>query len=102
MDEFLLPEKQIDNIIDLALAEDISHGDITSEVLIPNDLSGKASVLVKENGVFAGGEVARRVFHRVDPLLTVELLIEDGSAVQPGDVAASIIGTVSCDVRGII
>ena len=77
-----------------ALAEDIGHGDITSEALIPPDLSGKASILVKEKGVLAGGEVARRVFHRVDPSLKVEVLIKDGDTVQPGDIVATISGRV--------
>ena len=58
MSELQLSDEQLDSIIDLALAEDISHGDITSEALIPTDLSGKASILVKEKGVLAGVEVA--------------------------------------------
>jgi len=89
-----LSEEQLDCIIDLALADDISHGDITSEALIPPDLSGKASILVKEKGTLAGGEVARRVFHRIDPSLKVKLLIKDGGTVQPGDIIATISGNV--------
>ncbi len=88
-----LTEKQLDKVIDLALAEDISHGDITSEALIPTDLSGRASLLVKEKGVLAGIEVTRRVFQRVDPLLEVVVLIKDGSAVKPGDIAGNISGS---------
>jgi len=57
-------------------------------------LQGKASLLVKANGVLAGGEVARRVFLRVDPSLKVEVLIEDGAKVQPGDIVATISGKV--------
>jgi nicotinate-nucleotide pyrophosphorylase (carboxylating) len=87
-----LPSEQLDNIIDLALAEDISHGDITSEGLIPLKLEGKASILAKEGGVLAGGEVVRRVFLKVDPSLKVELLIEDGARIQTGDVVATIWG----------
>ncbi len=90
-----LPEEQIDSIVDLALAEDISHGDITSEVLIPPNLQGKATILVKAAGVFAGGEVAKRVFLRVDPLLKVELHIKDGTKVKTGDTAATISGSVA-------
>jgi len=56
------PEEQVDNIIDLALAEDLGHGDITSEALIPNNLEGKASILIKERGILAGVEVAKKVF----------------------------------------
>lgn len=89
-----LTKKQIDRIIALALAEDISHGDITSEALIPPDLSGKASLLVKEKGVLAGIDIAGRVFQRADPLLEVEVLIKDGTAIKPGDIAGNISGSV--------
>jgi len=83
-------QEQIDNIIDVALAEDISHGDITSEILIPPDLMGKASILVKADGVLAGGEVARRMFLKVDPSLKIEVLIKDGAGVKPGDIVVTI------------
>jgi len=89
-----LSEEQLDSIIDLALAEDTGGGDITSEALIPPNLYGKASILVKEKGALAGGEVAKRVFHRIDPSLKVEVLIKDGDAVQPGDTIANISGNV--------
>lgn len=89
-----LPEEQIDNAIELALAEDISHGDVTSEALIPPELQGKASILVKAVGILAGGEVAKRVFLKVDPSLKVEVLIADGAKVQPGDIVATISGNV--------
>jgi nicotinate-nucleotide pyrophosphorylase (carboxylating) len=90
-----LSEKQLDSIIDLALEEDISHGDITSEALLPLDLSGKASLLVKEKGILAGIEVAGRVFQQVDPLLEIDILIKDGTAIRPGDIAGTIVGSVS-------
>jgi nicotinate-nucleotide pyrophosphorylase (carboxylating) len=90
----LLPEEEVDNIIDLALAEDISYGDVTSEALIPTELQGKASILVKAEGVLAGGEVAKRLFLKVDPSLRVEVLIRDGARVQPGDIVATIFGSV--------
>ena len=89
-----LPEEQVDNIIDLALAEDISHGDVTSEALMPRELQGKASILIKAVGILAGGEVAKRVFLKVDPSLRVEVLIKDGAKVQPGDIIATIFGSV--------
>lgn len=89
-----LTEKQIDVIIDLALDEDTGYGDITSEALIPTDLTGKALLLVKENGVLAGIEVAGRVFQRVDPSLAVEVLISDGTKIRSGDIASTIVGSV--------
>ncbi|MFC2013275.1 carboxylating nicotinate-nucleotide diphosphorylase [Chloroflexota bacterium] len=90
-----LPQEEVNSIIDSALAEDISHGDITSELLIPAELQGKASMLVKAKGVLAGGEVAKRVLIRVDPAIKVKVLIQDGAAVQPGDIVATISGRVA-------
>jgi len=90
-----LPEEQVDNIIDLALAEDISHGDVTTEALIPPELQGKASILAKAKGILAGGEIAKRVFLKVDPSLKVEVLIKDGARVKPGDTIATISGRVA-------
>lgn len=89
-----LLEEQIDSTIDLALAEDISHGDVTSEALIPPELQGKASILVETMGILAGGEVAKKVFLKVDPSLKVEVLIKDGAKIQPGDIVATISGSV--------
>lgn len=90
-----LAQEQVDEIISLALAEDTSHGDVTSEVLIPPWLRGKASMLVKEEGVLAGVEVAGRVFLKVDPSLEVAVLIKDGVSVKPGDIIATVSGKVA-------
>ncbi len=78
----------------LALAEDLGHGDITSETLIPHELDGRAIILAKARGVLAGGEVASKVFHKVDPSLKVSLLIEDGSPLKHGDIIAEVSGRV--------
>jgi len=61
---------------------------------VPPELQGKASILVKARGILAGGEIAERVFLRVDPSLRVEVLIRDGIKVKPGDIAATISGKV--------
>ncbi len=90
-----LPGEWLDGIIDRALAEDTSHGDITSEAIVPPELPGKASLLAKADGVLAGGEVAGRVFRRVDPSLEVDTLIADGTTIQPGDKIATISGRVA-------
>jgi len=89
-----LTDKEFDAIIDLALEEDTSFGDITSEALIPPDLTGKASFLVKEMGVLAGIGVAGRVFLRTDPSLEIDILIKDGTPVKSGDTAATVAGNV--------
>lgn len=87
-------EKQIDRVIEAALAEDISRGDITSEILIPPDLQGKASIMVKASGVVAGTEIAARAFVKVDPSLAIEVLIKDGAGVKPGDIIMNVSGSV--------
>jgi nicotinate-nucleotide pyrophosphorylase (carboxylating) len=89
-----LPAAQLDKVIDLALAEDIARGDITSQALVPPDLTSLAVLLVKEAGVLAGIEVAGRVFSRVDLSLKVAALVEDGTPVSPGDIVGSISGSV--------
>ncbi len=89
-----LPERQVEAIIEAALEEDTGQGDVTSEALIPTDLTGKATILVKEKGVLAGIDIARRVFQYIDPMLQVEILIKDGTAIKPGDIAATIDGSV--------
>ena len=89
-----LPEAEVDAIIERALTEDISHGDVTSELLIPPQLQGKASILVKAKGILAGVSVAKRVFLKVDPSLEVDVLTQDGERVQPGDIVATISGRV--------
>ena len=88
-------EEQVDSIIELALAEDTGYGDITSEVLIPPDLDGKASILAKEKGILAGIKTAKRVFHHVDPSLAVNVLIDDGASIKPGDIMATISGKIT-------
>ncbi len=95
MAEHQLFEEQVDNIIDLALDEDLGYGDVTTEALIPPDLKGKASMLIKEPGILAGIEIAGKVFQRVDPSLEMEILIKDGTRVQPGDVVATVSGGVA-------
>jgi nicotinate-nucleotide pyrophosphorylase (carboxylating) len=89
-----LSESELDRVIDLALAEDIARGDITSQALVPPELSSLAVLLVKEAGVLAGIEVAGRVFSRVDPSLKVTALVRDGTPVKPGDIVGSIGGGV--------
>ena len=79
-------EKELNLIIQNATREDIGPGDHTSLSCIPADAQGKAKLLVKDTGIIAGVEFAKKVFHYVDPELEVDTLIDDGSPVKHGDV----------------
>lgn len=87
-------EQLIDRLIDLAFAEDIGDGDHTTLSCIPADVMGKSRLLIKEEGVLAGVEVAKEIFHRFDPEMKIEVLIEDGTEVRPGDVAMIVEGRI--------
>lgn len=84
----------IDKLIDLAFAEDIGDGDHTTLSCIPADAMGKSKLLIKEAGVLAGIEIAKEIFHRFDPTMQVEVFINDGVEVKPGDVAMIVEGRV--------
>ena len=81
-----------DRLIDLAFAEDIGDGDHTTLCCIPDDATGKSHLLIKEDGILAGIEVAKRVFARFDPTLKVDVLIGDGAKVKKGDIAMVVSG----------
>lgn len=83
-----------DLLIDLAFAEDIGDGDHTTLCCIPEDAMGQSRLLIKEEGVLAGVEVAKKVFHKFDPEMKVEVLIGDGEPVKVGDVAMIVTGRV--------
>ncbi len=83
-----------DRLIDLAFAEDIGDGDHTTLCCIPADAMGKSHLLIKEDGILAGVEVAKEVFRRFDPEMRVEVIINDGAAVKKGDVAMIVEGRV--------
>ena len=87
-------EELVDRLIDLAFAEDIGDGDHTTLCCIPEDAMGKSHLLIKEDGVLAGVEVAKEVFRRFDPELKVEVLMEDGTRVKKGDIAMIVSGKV--------
>lgn len=87
-----LSREQVDRIIEIALAEDMVNNDVTSEALIPQEMVAEAEILVKEEGVLAGGEVAKWVFLKVAPALIIELLIRDGSRIKRGEVIATVAG----------
>ncbi len=84
----------IDIFIDNAIGEDIGDGDHTSLSTIPDTAQGKAKLLVKENGILSGVEIAKKVFAKVDSNLTVHTLIDDGAEIKVGDVAFFVEGRV--------
>jgi len=87
-------DKLIDKLIDLAFAEDIGDGDHTTLSCIPATAMGKSKLLIKEAGVLAGVEMAKEIFHRFDPTMKVEVFLEDGAEVKPGDIALVVEGKV--------
>ena len=90
-----LTQAQVDRIVDVALEEDAGRGDITGEILIPPHLRGRASFLVKAEGMLAGLNVAGTVFRHVDASLRFQSLAKDGTEVRPGDVVATVSGNVA-------
>lgn len=87
-------QELVDQLIDLAFAEDIGDGDHTTLSTIPADAMGRQQLIIKEPGIIAGVEVAREVFHRFDPSLKMTVYIHDGQEVKPGDVAFVVEGPV--------
>jgi len=83
-----------DKLIELAFAEDIGDGDHTTLCCIPAEAMGKSHLLIKEDGILAGVEVAKRVFHHFDSTMQVEILLPDGTPVRKGDIAMIVTGRV--------
>jgi nicotinate-nucleotide pyrophosphorylase (carboxylating) len=86
-------DKELALFISEALREDIGNGDHTSLATIPENQQGKAQLLIKEDGVLAGVEVAQAIFNQVDASLKVEVLFADGSVVKVGDCALKVSGS---------
>ena len=86
-------QEEIDQIIANGIREDVGEGDHSSLACIPQEAEGKAKLLVKEECVIAGVDFARQVFAHVDPELSVEVLISDGSKVRYGDIVFYVSGS---------
>lgn len=90
---------ETEEIIALALAEDRADNDITSKLVIPEDLNGTATLLSKAPGILAGIDVFKAVFLTVDKKLKIEIRMNDGAPLEPGDVAAVVSGSARSILR---
>ncbi|MCB9302443.1 MAG: carboxylating nicotinate-nucleotide diphosphorylase [Lewinellaceae bacterium] len=88
----------LDSFVQQALQEDIGVGDHTSRACIPEDSRSRARLLIKDPGVLAGVAVARHIFRHVDPQATMDVFLDDGTAVSEGQVAFE----VECNTRALL
>ena len=86
--------KYIDQLIELAIAEDIGDGDHNSLSCISDKEQGQVHLLVKEDGILAGVELTKKIIHKVDSNLKMEVFLEDGTKIKVGDIAFKISGRV--------
>ncbi|MBT6439649.1 MAG: carboxylating nicotinate-nucleotide diphosphorylase [Flavobacteriales bacterium] len=89
----MVSEFNLDLFIELALAEDVGDGDHSSLACVPNNVSGKAQMLIKEDGILAGVGIGVSIFKKVDTKLLVTVLLSDGTSVKPGDIAMTVEGS---------
>jgi len=94
MNEIKTPDQLIDELIALSFAEDIGDGDHTTLCCIPAEETGKSRLIIKEEGVLAGVDMAKRIFNFFDPSLQMEIFIGDGAEVKYGDIAFTVAGSV--------
>ena len=87
-------DELIDDLLTLAFAEDVGDGDHTTLSTIPAGEMGRQHLLVKEEGILAGVEIAKKVFEKFDPSLKMTVFIHDGAHVKPGDIAFVVEGPV--------
>ena len=86
-------QEELNLIIANAIREDVGDGDHSSLACIPKDATGKAMILVKEDGIIAGVDFAKQILNYVDPTMTIEVCIEDGQEVKKGDIVLYITGS---------
>lgn len=84
----------IDDLLDLAFAEDIGDGDHTTLSTIPAEENGRQRLIIKQAGILSGVDIARKVFNKLDPSLKMTVFINDGARVKPGDIAFEVEGPV--------
>lgn len=84
----------INDLISLAFSEDVGDGDVTTLSTIPAEEKGTQRLIIKEEGILSGVNIARMVFEQFDPSMKMTVFIEDGSHVKPGDIAFEVEGSV--------
>lgn len=87
-------DELIDDLLDLAFAEDVGDGDHTTLSTIPAEAMGRSRLIVKEKGILAGVDMARKVLQKVDPSIRMTVMINDGTEVNPGEIAFTAEGPV--------
>lgn len=87
-------DQLIDMLLDLAFLEDVGDGDHTTLSTIPAEAQGRSRLIIKEEGILCGVDIAEKVLHKVDPSLKMTVLIKDGAHVKPGDIAFTAEGPV--------
>ena len=92
INEAKTPDELTDILIDLAFAEDIGDGDHTTLCCIPPEEIGKSRLIIKEDGILAGVDMAKRIFNHFDPSMKMDIFIHDGAEVKKGDIAFTIEG----------
>ncbi len=85
-------EKYLNQWLEIVIAEDLGDGDHTSLACIPQNFQGKAKLLVKQRGILAGIEIAKKIFHKIDNSLQIETFFSDGKEVNAGDIAFVVAG----------
>lgn len=87
-------DELIDELLDLSFAEDLGDGDHTTLSTIPADAMGRSRLIIKEDGILAGVDVAEKVLHKVNPSIKMTIMINDGAEVKKGDVAFTAEGPI--------
>lgn len=88
----MLTQRYLEDFIQKAILEDIGEGDHSGNSCIPASAIGKMQLIVKENGILAGVDVAKEVFNQIDPSIELQIFIQDGARVKRGDIAFTICG----------
>ena len=87
-------EELIEDLLNLSLAEDIGDGDHTTLSTIPAEAMGRQKLLIKEKGIVSGVEIAKKVLHKLDPEIKIDVMIKDGTEVEPGDIVFTAEGPI--------